>query len=480
MIHVSRVVLYAALVATLVILGSVSVQTQGLPQSPYSAPSAVREGLDLAPSNPLSAPVGVGVPGMSSISLTPQMFPGILPQPSNFQLGYLYSFGNTVGSGSVTLDFIQPVRFGNSAVFGEAHSALQDFWKTVTRGANNRVDVSLGGGYRTLLNEKTLIGVNGFFDSTKLGRAWYSSGSVGFEMAALIAGNDAIDLSFNWYGNLFNSNVLANAFRRGPQNYDFQVGYYHELWNGGPDFRLYATGYRFSEGDGVYGVRTAAELKTRDGMFSVKYEVANDRVNQTYHTVGGFVNVGVQFSRLLNGESPFMMPEPVFKSPRNLLRLLTRPSCSRRGAGQPTSIVLSRASTSTTTGGALGCANPTAPQGPITVTTFNDSTGIFIPFPSGQCFDRDYFIAATDVFIDLSRVKSGGAGSDQILFFWASSAADVGVIPMALTNVSGSSNDLSRPHDASVTPAGPVRGLFIQTTGATTWFATVSDIRVVP
>ena len=47
-------------------------------------------------------------------------------------------------------------------------------------------------------------------------------------------------------------------------------------------------------------------------------------MNGWYHTVGGFVNVGIQFSRIFSGESPFTAPEPLFKSPRNLRRLLSR------------------------------------------------------------------------------------------------------------------------------------------------------------
>lgn len=341
--------------ALLFILGNcLGVGAQGLPQSPYSAPSVVRGGPDLAPSNPLSAPAGMGSRGMDSILLTPQMFQGILPQPSNLQAGYMYSFGDSVGSGRLTLDFIQPVVFGNSAVFGEVHGQFQNFWKTIQSlfrsGAtittessfNERTDLSFGGGYRTLLSEDTLLGVNGFFDSTKLGSRWYSSGSVGVEYAALLPGNDALDLSFNWYGNLFNSNVLANAFRRGPQNYDFQVGYSHEMWNGGPDLRLSATGYRFSSGSGIYGFRGGAELKTRDGTFSLKYEAANDRVNKTYHTVGGFVNVGIQLSNLLNGGSPFVMPEPIFRSPRSLVKRLSEPARRHYGSPtSPTSVILS-------------------------------------------------------------------------------------------------------------------------------------------
>jgi len=124
--------------------------------------------------------------------------------------------------------------------------------------------------------------------------------------------------------------VLANAFRNGPANYDIQAGYSHELWEGGPDLRLYAAGYKFSSGYGVYGGRVGAELKTRDGLFVVKYEAARDPVNKTFHTVGGFVNVGLQLSNLLRGENPFEKPEPIFKSPRNLRKWLSR-SATRSG-----------------------------------------------------------------------------------------------------------------------------------------------------
>ncbi len=142
-------------------------------------------------------------------------------------------------------------------------------------------------------------------------------------MAALVGGSDAIDLNFNWYGQLFNSNVIRNAFRYGPSNYDFEAGYSHELWNGGPDLRLKMTGYQFDIGNRVYGWNAGAELKSRDGVFVVKYDVGHDKVNQTYQTVGGFVNVGFQVENLFRGESPFTMPEPIFKSPRSLRYMLT-------------------------------------------------------------------------------------------------------------------------------------------------------------
>ena len=273
-------------------------RTQGLPQSPYGAPSMVRGGLDLPPSNPLGMPTGFGQRGADSIYFSDRMFRDILPLIPNLQVGYLHSFGKSVRSERLTLDYLQPVNLtADSTLFGEAHTEFHDFWKTLTGSAKHRVDLSLGGGYRRIFRKHTLMGINGFYDTTRLGGVWYSSGSLGLELAALLPGNDAVDLRFNWYGNLFNSDVLADAFRKGPQNYDLQAAYSHELWERGPDLRLSATGYRFSSSSGIYGCRGAAELKTRDGMFSVKYEAAHDRVNKTYHTVGGFVNVGLRLTK---------------------------------------------------------------------------------------------------------------------------------------------------------------------------------------
>jgi len=291
------------------------------------------------------------------------MFSGILPPIPNLQVGYLYSFGKSVESGRLTLDYLLPVTLGsgNSAVFGEAHSEFQNFWKTLTGSANHRVDLSFGAGYRKILVGNTLLGVNGFYDTTRLGGIWYSSGSLGLEMAALLPGNDAIDLNFNWYGNLFNSNVLANAFRNGPANFDITAGYSHELFDEGPDLRLYGRGYKFSTGNSVYGGTAGVELKTRDGMFVAKAEMGHDRINKTYHTVGGLVNVGLQLGRLLSGESPFTMPEPIFRSPRNLRNWLTRSESSRRSFFQPASVVTSRQ--------AWGSGGDGCPSTPSVVTT---------------------------------------------------------------------------------------------------------------
>ncbi len=314
-------------------------------------------GLDLAPSNPFGMPgTTAGLPqGSNALYLNSGMLRDILGPIPNLEIGYMYHFGKSVRTSRLTFDYFLPVSFGsNSAAFGETHGEFINFWNTVQSllragntitsdsGFNGRIDLSFGGGYRRIIAGNTLLGLNGFYDSARLGGTWYSSGSLGLEAAALLPGDDAIDLSFNWYGKLFSGAVISNAFRNGPSNFDIQAGYSHELYNEGPDLRMHASAYRFSAGNGVYGWRAGAELKTRDGMFSVKYEIAEDPINSTYHTVGGFINVGLQLERLFGGESPFVMPEPIFGSPRNLRKWLSQPA--RRSWAPPISVVLTRRS----------------------------------------------------------------------------------------------------------------------------------------
>jgi hypothetical protein len=312
---------------------------QGLPESLSPA----------TPPNDCGCPRGDNAIPVSSGMLTP-----FLPKIPNLELGFLHSFGNNVRTGRFTADYLLPFRLSaDSVLFGEAHAEGWDFWKkpnvsittpagfTITTStANNRVDLSFGGGYRTMLGGGTLLGVNGFYDTSRLFNKWYPSGGVGLEMAANIAGDDAIDLNFNWYGNLFNRDVLVNAFRNKGNSFDVEAGYSHSLFNQALDLRLKVIGYQFDIGTTVQGWRGGADLTTRNGMFTLRYEHGRDRINGDYNTVGGFVNVGFQLENLLSGESPFTLPEPVFKSPRDLRRLLGLKV--KRNWHQPAAVVAAR------------------------------------------------------------------------------------------------------------------------------------------
>ena len=229
-----------------------------IPSSPSTTPQL------LTPSNPLGAPGSAygAQPGSDIIPLSSGMFSGIIPRISNLELGFLYNFGNNVRMGRFSADYVLPFSLScDSVIFGEAHGEWENFWKTptvsvtsasgstiTTSGTSNRVDLSFGGGYRTMLGESTLLGVNGFYDASRLFNTWYSSGGVGLEMAALLGGDAALDLNVNWYGNLFTRDGLINAFRNRGGSYDVEAGYSQSLFNQALDLRLKATGYQFDVG----------------------------------------------------------------------------------------------------------------------------------------------------------------------------------------------------------------------------------------
>lgn len=321
---------------------------QGLQTSPYSAANEVRRGLSPGGLDQ-SRPIPLGLPSHSllgpresdTIPISSGLLGSFLPSIPNLEFGFLWTLGNNVRAGRFSADYLLPLRLGgDTLVFGEAHAEFQDFWKTPPGGANNRVDLSFGGGYRRIIANSTLVGLNGFYDTSRLFGSWYSSGGFGLEMAALTSGDGAVDLNLNWYGNIFSRDGLINAFRNKGGSYNIEAGYSHPLFNQALDLRLKLTGYQFDIGSNVYGWRTGAELTTRDAVFSVKYEHGQDRVNASYDTIGAFVNVGLQLENILRGESPFVMPEPIFQSPRNLRRMLTQKV--KRAWYQPTAVVVTR------------------------------------------------------------------------------------------------------------------------------------------
>ena len=342
-------------------------------------------GLDLAPSNPFGMPgTTAGLPqGSNSLYLNSGMFRDIIGPISNLEIGYLYQFGNKIRTGRLTLDYVLPATVWDSqGVFAEAHGEFTNFWQTIQRlfshsstdywnqggmdytrsmtltrsesGYPERIDLSFGGGYRKLLSDTLMLGVNAFYDTTKLGSRWYGSGGLGFEMATLGAGNDLVELTFNYYGDIFQGrNSIVNAFRNGAGNFDVEIGYSHELGEGGPDLRLKLTGYQFDVGSKIYGWNGGAEITSRNGMFSVKAEAGRDEINGTYYTIGGFANVGLQLANLVRGESPFTAPEPIFQSPRNLRKVLTQKV--RRNWHQPATVVVARSRSGQGQGPGDGC-----------------------------------------------------------------------------------------------------------------------------
>jgi hypothetical protein len=339
------------------------------------------------------------------------MFQGLLPPIPNLQLGYLYSFSNNYGAGRVTGDYLKPFSLNKeSFVFGEAHVEGWNFWNSGgTNGnsggrVNNRVDVSLGGGYRKFFGNQALIGVNGFYDTSRLTGQWFSSGSLGFQAAWLLPGSDALDLNFNWYGKLLNGYQWINTFRHGPSNYDFEAGYSHELWNGGPDLRLKIKGYHFDIGSNLNGYTGGAELKSRDGMFVLKYEAGYDRLDNTYQTIGGYVNVGCQLENVIKGESPFTAPTPIFRSPRNLSYMANQPAA--RNWNQPTAVVLTRPGRANLASAAVGgCALSRNTEGGPVPASYPYLINPFAPVDSAE-LNPDLYVTVTFTYTNTSDASS--------------------------------------------------------------------------
>jgi len=280
----------------------------------------------------------VGRMGSDSVVLSSGMFRGLLPPIPNLEAGFDYCFGNRIQTGRGTIDYVVPLNlraFGT--IFGEAHAEFQTFWRKAPDGNADRTDLSLGGGYRKIVGRSVLVGVNGFYDTSRLSGSWYSSGGVGLEMAAIVAGEAAFDLNVNYYGNLFSRDIFINAFRNVHGSFDVDAGYSQPIFDRALDLRLSMAGYQYDIGSKIYGWRGGVELTNPGGTLTVRYEQGEDRINGSYSIIGALVNVGFQVEQLLRGQNPFSMPEPVFRSPRNLDRLLVQKV--RRNWHQPSQVL---------------------------------------------------------------------------------------------------------------------------------------------
>lgn len=320
--------------------------------------------LDLAPSNPLGLPGSRGRAsgGSDTAIVSSEMFPAFLSKVPGLNIGFSYLFGQTLNQSHWSVDYLRPVTYGDRGTFyGELHGDftnynskvwvpfLGDFWKLTGPAANYRYDLAVGVGYRKMLGEDVLVGVNTFFDATRLLGSWNRSGSFGLEMAANGPGDSAVDLTFNCYsqvygqfnsrGSVFPAFNIIDEVRNGSGNYDMEVGYSNPIFDRSLDLRLKLTGYRFAVGNQhIGGLQTGAQLTTRDGVFRVAAEYGHDDVYGSYGRVAAFVNVGFQLENILRRESPFSSPEPVFQSPRNLKRLLTQPA--KRNWYKPSQVVV--------------------------------------------------------------------------------------------------------------------------------------------
>ena len=319
---------------------------------------------DLAPSKPYAAPGTSGPQFGGSSDLVPfssEMVRNWLPIIPNLQFGFNYLFGRNLSQSWWTADYVLPLSLTRSdIVFGEAHvdsanSAstggfpfLNNFWQQGPAGLQNRIDLSFGLGYRKLFGNNALLGVYGFYDSTRLSGSWRSAGSIGVQAAANGPGDSAVDLNINYYsdayvgfdsrGSVFPTYNLFGAIAHGEGNYDLEAGVSQPFFNHAYDLRAKLAGYRYDLGNSkVHGLRTGADVTTADGVFKVSAEYGNDRLIGQYGQIGAYVNIGFQAENIVKGESPFTKPEPIFKSPRHLRQLASQPA--KRNWRKPSAVI---------------------------------------------------------------------------------------------------------------------------------------------
>lgn len=262
----------------------------------------------------------------NTLPISSAMLGDLMPNIPNLKFGFQYFFGSGYKIGQFNMDYLLPVRIGRDEVmFGEIHGNYWDYFGKPDEGSVYGGNVSLGTGYRRIVADRVLAGMNFFYDSAKGYSKWYQSGSLGFEMAANVGISSAIDFNANWYyGDLFSSTEPSNMFKKTGSNYDLMAGYSMALLNEALDLRLKAAMYNFDVGNNVYAYMTGADLTTRNGLFTFTYEHGSNRINGSWDNFAVFLNVGFLIGNYFMGDNPFTMPDPVFSNgQRNLSRMFS-------------------------------------------------------------------------------------------------------------------------------------------------------------
>lgn len=286
--------------------------------------------------------------GSETATVASDMFGDLASAIPNLEIGFTYTFGSNLRQSRWHVDYVLPFKLSHANVFfGEFHADsqntsatswfpfLNNFWQQGDPGLQNRIDLSFGTGYRTIFSDSLLVGANAFYDSTRLNGTWRSAGSFGFEAAAIGPGDSLLDVNFNFYSSSYiaydsrGSNLptfnLFGAISRGTGNFDVEAGYSQPLFERALDLRIKINAYQFELANSrETGLKTGGEITTGDGVMRLSMEYGHDGVIGSYGTVVASVNMGFQLDNILRAENPFTVPEPVFRSPRNLRRLLAQ------------------------------------------------------------------------------------------------------------------------------------------------------------
>jgi hypothetical protein len=305
-----------------------------------------------------------------------QSFSGVLLPTPNLDVGFSYSFSDKCGVGRLSGDYLLPiVGDAYTAVFAETHldyltfregtreqsvtmstsavpgpqgiDLLETTSRTSTTDIGEKVDLSVGGGFRKLFSNHTMLGINAFFDTSRVLDKWYGSWGAGLEMAGSAGGDGMSDLRFNAYGPMFTKESFEGAIRKEGMGFEFDAGYSYPLFNRSIDLRLNFGGYQLDTGERVYGWKAGVEATTGNGVLTFRYEHGEDKLSSGYNLIGGSVNLVLSFEDLLSARNPISFPQPVFRSERNLPRLLTKKVA--RNWNQPTGLAIRKSTSASET-----------------------------------------------------------------------------------------------------------------------------------
>lgn len=268
---------------------------------------------DLGPGNRLSPDIDT-YDSDSRDTDTSAFLQGIEFDIPTVRVGYAYTFGGDVNAGALVTDFVVRLKLGASdTLFAQSSSEWKKFHSTLESNQNRALDASIGVGYRRLVRKDLMMGLNAFYDRRRYNGTWRPSTGAGFEVASTLAGSSVIDISVNYYGDIFTGgSTITELFREGTQSIGIEVGYTQPLADLACAVRLKARLYRLEDDSGAHGWAGGADWANCDGSLVFMYEYGEDKIHNGYHTVQGSLNLLFEPERLLSLESPFAVPRSPF------------------------------------------------------------------------------------------------------------------------------------------------------------------------
>ncbi len=264
----------------------------------------------------------------------------VCPLQPVLRTGFSYTSSISGSSSTLVLDYFLPVdsspcrvffvetRLDQTAFWGQdpqwSRDALVGSNIDPTDAASDRLDFSVGAGWRKLLASGLIVGANLFMDSFGVDSNWDTSVGGGAELTVLTFTDLTCDLRLNAYGNTFDRQGLAYSFFDVGPTYELEGGISTPIFCGSRDVRLTLGGYWFDVGKLVSGIRTGVEMRSCDGIVTVGWEHGYDEFHGHYDVLRGFFNARFNWGNVFTCLAAFGAPEAVFAGRRNLRELLSR------------------------------------------------------------------------------------------------------------------------------------------------------------